>query len=78
MSYIATPQPSLRLRVARIPITTLRSKVGELYEEGMADFEMKPDVVNAVSAYEKWVDFDMRVAPHISQVYSEIEAGEFE
>ena len=62
----------------RVYLAILRSKVGELYEEGMADFEMKPDVINAVSAYEKWVGFDMRVGPHISQVYLEIEAEEFE
>ena len=34
----------------RTYLAILRSKVGELYEEGLADFEMKPDVVIAVSA----------------------------
>ena len=59
----------------RVYLAILRSKVGELYEEGMADFEMKPDVINAVSAYEKWVGFDMRVDLHISQVYSKSRPG---
>lgn len=69
---VAMPQ------VYRAYLAILRGKVGELYEDGMADFEMKPDVVNAVSAYEKWVGFDMRVGPHISRAYLEIEAEEFE
>ena len=62
----------------RTYLAILRSKVGELYEEGLADFEMKPDVVNAVSAYEKWVGFDLRVGTRISRAYLEIEAGEFD
>lgn len=61
----------------RTYLAILSSKVGELYEDGMADFEMKPDVVNAVSAYEKWVGFDLRVGRPISRAYLEIEAGEF-
>ena len=62
----------------RVYLATLRSRVGELSEEGMADFEMKPDVINAVSAYEEWVGFEQGVGSHISQVYLEIEAEEFE
>ena len=62
----------------RTYLAILSSKVGELYEDGMADFEMKPDVVNAVSAYEKWVGFDLHVGPPISRAYPEIEAGEFD
>ena len=61
----------------RLYLETLRSKVVELYENGLADFEMKPEVMKAVSAYEKWAGFDMRVGPHISRAYLEIEAEEF-
>lgn len=62
----------------RVYLAILRSKVGELYADGMADFEMKADVVNAVSAYDKWVGFDLRIGPHISRAYLEIEAEEFD
>ena len=62
----------------RAYLTILRTKVGELYADGMAGFEMKSDVVNAVSAYEEWVGFEQGVGSHISQVYLEIEAEEFE
>jgi hypothetical protein len=36
----------------RAYLETMRSKVAELYENGLADFEMKTDVVTAVSAYQ--------------------------
>ena len=62
----------------RAYLAILRSKVGELYADGMAGFVMKSDVVNAVSAYVEWVVFDQGVGSHISQVYLEIEAEAFE
>ena len=69
---VAMPQ------IYRTYLAILSSKVGALYEDSMADFEIKPDVVNAVPACEKGVDFDLRVAPPISRAYQEIEAGEFD
>lgn len=62
----------------RIYLETLRNKVQELYEKGMADFEMKTAVVDAVNAYKKWAGFDTRVGPHISRAYLEIEAEDFQ
>lgn len=56
----------------------MRSKVAELYENGLADFEMKTDVVTAVSAYQDQAGFEIRVGPHISRAYLEIEAEEFQ
>ena len=62
----------------RVYLETIRNKIRELYEKGLADFEMKSEVVNTISAYEKWAGFDIRVGSHISRVYLEIEAEEFQ
>jgi len=61
----------------RAYLDTLRSTVKALYDEGKADFEMKPKVVQAVSAYQNWAGFDMRVGPHISRAYLEVEKDAF-
>jgi hypothetical protein len=37
---------------------------------------MKPEVVKALEDYQTWPGFDLRVGPHISRVYLEIEAEE--
>jgi len=65
------------LRSYRAYLDTLRSTVKALYDEGKADFEMKPKVVQAVSAYRNWTGFDMRVGPHISRAYLEVEEEAF-
>jgi len=59
-------------------LQALRDEVKQLYEQGLEDFEMKEAVENAVSAYQDWAGFDMRVGPHISRAYLEIEAEGFE
>jgi len=61
----------------RAYLVTLRDTVKELYDDGVADFEMKPAVVKALGDYQEWPGFDIRVGPHISRVYLEIEAEEF-
>ena len=53
------------------------STVEELFEEDLADFEMKPQVLEAVSNYTNWKNFDDLVGQHVSQVYLEIEADSF-
>jgi len=65
------------LRSYRAYLDTLRSTVKALYDEGKADFEMKPKVVQAVSAYKNWAGFGMRVGPHISRAYLEVEEEAF-
>jgi len=65
------------LRGYRAYLDTLRTTVKVLYDQGKADFEMKPKVVQAVSAYKNWAGFDMRVGPHISRAYLEIEKEAF-
>jgi glyoxylase-like metal-dependent hydrolase (beta-lactamase superfamily II) len=61
----------------RAYLVTLKSTVKLFYDDGLADFEMKPDVVKALEDYQQWPGFDIRVGPHISRVYLEIEAEEF-
>jgi glyoxylase-like metal-dependent hydrolase (beta-lactamase superfamily II) len=65
------------LKEYRAYLVTLKSTVKQLYDEGLADFEMKPEVVSALENYQQWPGFDIRVGPHISRVYLEIEAEEF-
>lgn len=59
-------------------LKTVYAKVGELYEEGLSDFEMKDAVVEDVSAYKDWSGFDEQVGKHISLAVLEIEQAEFE
>ncbi len=51
--------------------------VRKLYAEQMADYEMKPAVIDAVSTYRNWAGFDARVGAHISRAYLEVEAADF-
>jgi glyoxylase-like metal-dependent hydrolase (beta-lactamase superfamily II) len=61
----------------RAYLVTLKRTVKQFYDDGLADFEMKPEVVKALEDYQKWPGFDIRVGPHISRVYLEVEAEEF-
>jgi hypothetical protein len=58
-------------------LRTLRQSVAGLYDEGLADYEMKPAVEEAVRDYTGWEGFEMRVGPHVSRAYLEIEAEMF-
>jgi glyoxylase-like metal-dependent hydrolase (beta-lactamase superfamily II) len=65
------------LKEYRAYLTTLKSTVSHFYDEGLADYEMKPEVVKALADYQQWAGFDKWVGPNISRVYLEIEAEEF-
>jgi len=58
-------------------LETVLSTVRELYDEGLADFEMKPAINDATSAYSNWAGYDIRVGPHVSRAYLEVEADAF-
>jgi glyoxylase-like metal-dependent hydrolase (beta-lactamase superfamily II) len=58
-------------------LNALVSTVEELFEEDLADFEMKPKVLEAVSEFANWKNFDALVGQHVSQVYLEVEADSF-
>jgi glyoxylase-like metal-dependent hydrolase (beta-lactamase superfamily II) len=59
-------------------LRALRRSVAELYHEGLADFEMKPEVRKAVVDYADWAGLDMRIGAHVNRVFLEIEAEEFQ
>ena len=65
------------LKAYRGYLATLYGTVKKLYVEGIADFEMKPKVVKALSAYKDWWGFDEQIGPQISQAYLEVEAQAF-
>ncbi|MET0088776.1 MAG: hypothetical protein ABW068_01940 [Candidatus Thiodiazotropha sp.] len=43
----------------------------------MSDFEMKQPVIEAMTLYREWVDFERNVGRHISLAYLEVEAEMF-
>jgi glyoxylase-like metal-dependent hydrolase (beta-lactamase superfamily II) len=58
-------------------LETLYQEVARLYEEDMAAFEMKPTVVEKLSAYKDWVNFEDEVGKHISLALLEAERNAF-
>lgn len=64
-------------RSYRSYLKTLRDKVEQLFEDDLADYEMKPLVVEAMQAYRDWNGFDLRLGAHISRAYLEIERERF-
>ena len=61
----------------RAYLSILREEVAKRLDEGLSDFEMKPLVEQALSAYKEWVDFDKLLGKHISQAYLEVEQEMF-
>ena len=59
-------------------LSTLYQRVAVLYEEGLADFEMKKDIVARLEQYQDWVGFKEEVGRHISLAMLEVEKAEFE
>jgi glyoxylase-like metal-dependent hydrolase (beta-lactamase superfamily II) len=55
----------------------MREEVAKYLDEGLSDFEMKPQVVEALAEFQGWVDFEGNVGKHISQAYLEVEAELF-
>jgi len=51
--------------------------VTELFDEGLSDFEMKPQVAERLAAYKDWYGFDSELGRHISLAYLEVEANAF-
>jgi glyoxylase-like metal-dependent hydrolase (beta-lactamase superfamily II) len=58
--------------------STLYQKVGELYGEGLSDFEMKPQIVAALEEYQEWASFDEFIGRTVSLAVLEAEAAAFE
>lgn len=58
-------------------LTTLYGEAERLYDEGLADYEMKPDIVKKLADYADWVNFEDEVGRHISLAVLEIEKTSF-
>ncbi|MEG7523462.1 MAG: hypothetical protein M3H12_10225 [Chromatiales bacterium] len=61
-----------------LDLSILRVEVAKWLDEGLSDYEMKPKVVESLSDYKNWVDFDHEVGSHINIAYLEVEAEMFE
>ncbi len=59
-------------------LSTLRSKVAKLYEDGTQSYEMTPDVVAALDDYRSWNGFDDSIGRLINTAYLEVEQEAFE
>ncbi|MCW8975843.1 MAG: MBL fold metallo-hydrolase [Sedimenticola sp.] len=63
----------LMVEAYRNYLSTLRSQVVKLMDEGLSDFEMKPQVIKALADYKNWVGFDGEIGRHINRAYLEVE-----
>lgn len=73
-------QPGGKDMVARYRtfLHTVLSLVTQLYEQDLEDFEMKPKVAEALSAYHGWANFDDLIGVNVNRAYQEVEASVFE
>jgi len=58
-------------------LKTLYRGVEALFEEELADYEMKPRLLPKLAPWRHWVDFDSLVGSHISLAYLQVEADAF-
>ncbi|MCM8856898.1 MAG: MBL fold metallo-hydrolase [Candidatus Thiodiazotropha sp.] len=58
-------------------LSSLKEEVAKHFEEGLSDFEMSPLIVETLSRFSDWVDFERNVGRHISLAYLEVEAELF-
>lgn len=61
----------------RTYLARLLGKVRALYADGLADYEMKPEIRRALSEFSDWAGFDMRLGAHVSRAFLEVEQDEF-
>lgn len=58
-------------------INTLHETVVRLYGEGLADYQIKPYVVNALTEYKDWLRFNEHIGRLVSLAYLEAQADAF-
>ena len=56
---------------------TLLTVVGEAYEEGLVDYEIKLRVVARLDQYKDWSGFDDQIGRYVSQLVTELESELF-
>lgn len=58
-------------------MATLYSAVEYLFEEGLSDFEMKPQISERLAAFKDWAGFEDELGKHISLAYLQAEEAAF-
>jgi glyoxylase-like metal-dependent hydrolase (beta-lactamase superfamily II) len=56
---------------------TLYGAVELFYEEGLSDFEMKPQIAEKLAAFKDWAGFEDELGKHISLAYLQVEEAAF-
>lgn len=59
-------------------VNTVYTQAAHYYDEGLSDFEMKPQVVNKLKAFHHWTNFEDEIGHHISLAVLEAERAAFE
>ncbi len=59
-------------------IGTIRDTVAKHYDSGMADYQIKPMVVKALSDYKKWYRFNEHIGRLVSLAYLEVQDEAFQ
>lgn len=59
-------------------LATVYDTVAEGYSDGKADFEIRPELVPKLDAWQEWEGFETLLGAHISAAYLEAEAADFE
>ncbi len=58
-------------------LSTIRSQVTRLYENGVESFEMKPHIVATLNSYKSWDSFNDNIGRLINTAYLEVEKEAF-
>ncbi len=58
-------------------MATLYGTVEVLFEEGISDFEMKPQIAEKLAAFKDWAGFEDELGKHISLAYLQVEEAAF-
>lgn len=58
-------------------MATLYGSVEVLFEEGLSDFEMKPQIAEKLAAFKNWAGFEDELGKHISLAYLQAEEAAF-
>ncbi len=79
--YVPGHGPSGDVKLVKLQreyFNTLYTMVEKLYEEGLEDFEMKPQIEKALLKFKNWSGFKEELGKHISLAKLEVEKAEFE
>jgi glyoxylase-like metal-dependent hydrolase (beta-lactamase superfamily II) len=55
----------------------LYGEVESLYDEGLSDFEMKPQIAEKLAGFKDWAGFEDELGKHISLAYLQVEEAAF-